>query len=667
MAVAHNTVSLEEFTKPGRETASLEAINRTQRLGDRINFGSGEVFLVMDTRRFSQFSVETFKSDILISGMSNGQSHSNVGSTVEMTIIDPNGISFVNFLQSVLNEKVKANFDGMYFLLRVIFVGHRDNGTTDTVQSTTMTLFLSSLTLDLNYTQGVYQSTWTPILNFDVSRNRRWLQLNTATHFFSGEANTLGGLIDNFNRVLNQKSLEYYNKLNVRYNPPDRAAEDVAKKSGVPERGFGKLVKYSISVPKKWRNMSITGGIANQAVEQLAKRALEQQQQQAQQTEGADIKNPVKNTHIVVQPSMLITDALDEIFKHVNDIAKLGNDAVTARTNAEVRFYKHVVALTSDATSVTVHVHVVEFVAPEIKSTQSARQRFLNSFYVPNPQRGGRNAPLVPKNSFGLDYIFTGKNIDVLSMELKVEDLYMLLYSETGVDRAQLFTSSLQKPKNVEPKSKSSSVLNIRQNDPILMPLTTKEEEENYANITSLVAAQQNGGNIKVDLQQYKKNLSLFYSASPIEASVTLRGNPSIMTEFLIEDVIPNGRGEADVAGKAQSDREEIIDRVIGTGTNARRRARVQEQDDAITIFEDSYLNRPVFCKLNIFGPRTSVDGTVKPADKQFLETYAEEIFIDAYFHVYQVTNIIDRGVFTQEIKMRSHVVFGAETEDATQ
>ena len=84
-------------------SASHEAITRTKNLGDQViiqgNPKVKDMYLVLDTRRFSQFTVENVKYDVYINGLQTGASTSNLATELQMTILDSVGISFANFMQ----------------------------------------------------------------------------------------------------------------------------------------------------------------------------------------------------------------------------------------------------------------------------------------------------------------------------------------------------------------------------------------------------------------------------------------------------------------------------------------------------------------------------------------------------------------------------------------
>jgi hypothetical protein len=62
-----------------------------------------------------------------------------------------------------------------------------------------------------------------------------------------------------------------------------------------------------------------------------------------------------------------------------------------------------------------------------------------------------------------------------------------------------------------------------------------------------------------------------------------------------------------------------------------------------------------VFAKINIKGPN------VDPTTNELIDgqDFAAEVLYNNYYVVFKVTNIIQRGVFTQELEMWSHNVYG--------
>uniref|UniRef100_UPI00260FA3F5 hypothetical protein n=1 Tax=Janthinobacterium sp. TaxID=1871054 RepID=UPI00260FA3F5 len=248
LLATRTTQAAKDFTDEGKNGPTLAAINNTMNLGDAVPYGDANTaFLVIDTRRFAQFSIESMKYDVLINGLDRGAGVANLATSMEMTIQDSIGISFINFLQWLMNDQMQTNFDGMIFMHRVLFVGHTSEGKTETVQSVTIPLYLFNLELNLDSSKGTYTVEFMPNMNFDVVKHDRWLNIYTASRFFTGPGqNTLGAMVDNFELQLNTASQDYYNKAQV----VATGAAAVSPSGSSNREKFGRVVKYQITIPK---------------------------------------------------------------------------------------------------------------------------------------------------------------------------------------------------------------------------------------------------------------------------------------------------------------------------------------------------------------------------------------------------------------------------------
>ena len=92
------------------------------KLGDPINYGNSDAaYLIIDTRRFSQFSIDNLKYEVLINGLQANQSHGNFATSLSFDVLDSVGISFINFIRWIMIDKMQTNYDGMLYMLRTIF------------------------------------------------------------------------------------------------------------------------------------------------------------------------------------------------------------------------------------------------------------------------------------------------------------------------------------------------------------------------------------------------------------------------------------------------------------------------------------------------------------------------------------------------------------------
>jgi hypothetical protein len=658
MLACRTTEDARVFTDEKNNAATLQAIEQVNLLGEAVPYGNANTaFLMMDTRRFSQFTIDNLKYEVLINGIEKAGSHGNLATTINMTILDSVGISFINFLQWLMDEKMQANFDGIIYMLRVIFVGHKSDGSTSTVQTVTIPMHLTKLELNLDYAKGAYEAEFMPNVNFDAQEHSRWLNISSASSYFTGAGNnTLGGMVDSFEAALNDASTRYYNDASSLLEKAGRTRNAKGK--------FGRQVQYMITIPEAWRAFEFTGSGTAGATETVFKKQLAERDGTAK----TEVAKPAKATdsHMSVESGMQITEVLDLMFRQVKEIADLGNGRKTQKGEA-VTFYKHIVGITSDDNVVVVHVDVVPFVVPNVVVEKQATAQPVSQneadFYDID-ENGVRR----PRNYAEFDYIFTGRNKDILNFDMKLQDLQWMLASnlELGAGAMAGVTEAGQSNEKEIAPNKTAELVRLRAYDPLLLPKNTQAELENFNRYSSLLQRDDDGGVIK-SAQDYTRNLSMFYAASPITTVVTIRGNPDIMTKFNIGSFLPHrlavtntGSGNTTVnVSEKQKYRRELEEKIINDNTTARgERTIVRDSDGNLavaTLGSGSYTTSPVFVKINIKGPNVNflTSELVKG------EEFSKQILYDNYYVVMKVTNIIEAGAFRQELELFSHNVFG--------
>lgn len=664
---ARTTASIKKFseTDPRNLRETLDAIDRTPYLGEKVMMSGleSDVYLVIDTRRFSQFTVQNLQYEVLINGVANGASHSNLATTMQMTILDSVGISFINYLQELMDSKMQTNFDGMVFLIKTVFVGHNEDGTSETVQSVTIPAHLFKMEVNLDYAKGIYTLEFMPNMNFDVSQHQRWLNIGNATTYFTGSgARKLGQLVDSFQNRLNEVSKEHYKTVNE--NAEIVTRRGVKKPDGT--RKFGRLVQYQITIPDKWREFTFAGASANSTVERDFKAELQRTQQSTQTATPTEQGNPNIDAHMSTNWGMTIPDVLDLMFKQVPDIQHLANGDKLKDTGKAVSFYKHIVGITSTDDSFTVHVDVVEFSVPpaDPKMAEQGNSVASNEYYAKVTTEDGRSK-LIPKTFFELDYIFTGQNNDVLNFDLKIQDLVFLLASNTRVSEGEFISDVIQGGSAEEKKKEESQpeIMRSRAYDPLLIPLINDGRGKAMSQFTNF-----RNKDVEQDVhrssQEYAKNLSAFYAISPITTNVTIRGNPEIMAHFSASALLPDVSTSTVVSGNAnaavQVDQgsletyrktfeKEILKRP-GTSRNTDGSFSVNPY-----LNNSSYMSTPCFVNVVVKGPN------VDPTSNTFIEgkDYATRVLFDNYYVVFKVVNTIENGVFTQQLELWSHNVFG--------
>lgn len=657
-----------------RPADTLSAIGEVKQLGDPVPIGTGDsAFLVIDTRRFSQFAVERLEYEVFINGLEKAGSHGNLATTVDMVVSDTVGISFINFIQWLMNEKMQTNFDGMIFMHRVIFVGHHPDGKTETVQSVTIPMHLFKMELSLDAMKGTYTMQFMPNMNFDVRDHHRWLTIHNATSYFTGGINNLGALVDSFEKQLNKVSEDYYNEVHKRMKDANRITDSDQ---------FGRKVQYQITIPGEWRKYKVIGANNSNATETDFKKLLEQNNKKPEdKTEQAAVDKKAGqplDTNVSVESDRQITDVLDFMFRQVPEISELGAGKKTTGTEGSVTFYKHFVGITSDNNNICIHVDVVPFRVPNLlvdgsggnKTEGSAAAVGANDsdFY----QAVGDDGIRRPNNYMEFDYIFTGKNKDVLSFDMKLQDLQWMLASQLNLGPGLDGVTENQKTGVVPVKDETAGKVNERSElilsrpyDAILVPKKSLEELENFTQYTKLLDKDIKRAAIKAS-NNYMANLSMYYAMAPITAIMVIRGNPLIMTKFnqnkLLEhpgtNSIQTSSTSADDLGphgKYRQSFEEQILRDNFTDGGEQQLTNTNGTFDVVkSLGSASYAMAPVFVTVNVKGPNVQHYPGQKVSDD-----FAEKILTDNYYVVFRVKNRIEGNAFTQELELYSHNVFG--------
>lgn len=670
--------------KNNRET--LDAIERVQQLGDAVpNVGDavrGDVFLVMDTRRFSQFTVENMKYEVFINGLSKGHAHSNLATTIEMTVLDSVGISFINFLQWLMDVKLQTNFDGMIFLIRTIFVGHNEDGTTQTIQSITIPAHLFKMEVNLDYAKGVYSLEFMPNMNFSVYQHNRWTHIGSATGFGSLSGKTLGGVVRAFEETLNKKSVDFFEQSSKVLLQAGRSPVQTTGK-------FGRRVQYQVTLPSDWEGKEFFGSWkhnVNGSIERNFKAELEKLDASKKQTpEGTRATDgsasPAKSVRMSIEVGVTVTEVLDIMFKQVPAIAAFANAEKVSDPNGVAKFYKHVVSITSSDELVIVHVDVVAFEVPNVQppgavkiTNEKQAERLAaevreatekRSPYTTKVENGV--AKRIPKSYFELDYIFTGKNTQVLNFDMKMQNLVFLLAANTKVSEGEMvhkvMTGQEANPEATK-QAPPRELLSLRPYDPLLLPIATAMVKENFSFLSAASRDKDVQNRVNTNLQEYVRNLSAFYAISPIQTAVTIKGNPDIMLKFSAP-TLPEHRsfltqGAAGLSGANENERaayrKNFESDVLKLGGSE-----LSDQGGGVftvnrQLGNDSYMTSPVFVKVNIKGPNVDFRTNELIAGQDF----ASEVLLDNYYVVFKVVNVIEKGVFTQELELWSHNVFGS-------
>jgi len=369
---------------------------------------------------------------------------------------------------------------------------------------------------------------------------------------------------------------------------------------------------------------------------------------------------------MTVNPGQTITQVLDIMLKQCADVAELANADKLLSTDKVITFYKYLVSVSSDDNNFTVHVDIIPFAVPNVTPPKkdgkvAAVAQDQSKFYqVVDGKR-------IPANYFELDYIFTGRNLDVLNLDMKIQDLQFLLAANVRVSEGELYRvaglGQVDKTKEKDTSPPLPEIFRSRAYDPIMIPMLSEEQRKNFTDYAAQRSVEQSK-KLTYDRQSYSRNLSAFYAQSPVMTNVVIKGNPLIMDKFNIDELVLHttpatfGAASATTGATGQKSkaeyREDLEKRILRT-QNLEAGAKKGTFAPRQTIGDASYTTTPVFVKLNIMGPN------VDPITNELIngEDFATQVLYDNYYVVFKVVNTIEGGVFKQELELWSHNVYG--------
>ena len=511
--------------------------------------------------------------------------------------------------------------------------------------------------LSLDHARGVYTMSFFPTTNFDTVKGAKWLTISANSSYTTGAAsNRLVDIINNFENALNTTSVDYYTKASMALRQADRKTTATGQ--------FGRLVKYQITIPKEWEDYTFIGSGDIQATETKFKNVDDSENKSQENKLPPGLKaqvdeNPkVVNSSLAVPAGTSIPSVLDTILSQVKEIAKNGTES-----EGKISLYKYLIGTTSTDSIVTVHVDVIPFIVPKVEYQESGKDR-KKAGYNEDEIYQTVDGKRVPKNYAEFNYIFTGKNTDIMEFDMKIPNLKFLIDSNMTLGPGLLSGLGSNTSPGESVSNENNDLVYSRPYDPLLPPLNTASTLENFTRYTTTLTPKEDKEIVNIN-QEYARNLSMFYATSPVETVLTIKGNPLIMEKFNIDAFLPqdvgSGASDSGFSGAGmdkQQYRKALEEYIVKSNKSVGDVELIRGPDGSFTantLRGSSYVNSPVFVKVNVFGPnidfRTS--DTVKGED------FSTAILQDNYYIVMTVENQITDGIFTQTLKMNTHNVFG--------
>jgi hypothetical protein len=670
LTVANTTEAFRRMVQPvnGRSRV-LSAVEKAS-LGDKIDLDGASAYLLLDTRRFSQYSITELEMEHVY-GTGNRVNPSVPVTTTRVKLIDTTGLTFFNFLADTLRNKLQTTRASAFFLLTVIFVGHRDDGTTETVAMTNIPLILLLMAFEFDSSGSTYDIEFIETEGA-VQRGQAMEHINYMGKVNSvstqGGPPSVGQMLLNLEKRLNVQSLEHYQK----YTNEALQKIDATDKTGIKA---GKLVQYMITVPNKhpfnWANdFFITlanaskheesGFIAGAQAEVDEERTKDpfSQKQKEQKTD--------RYYELAFSNTTTVTDAIKNILESSPQFLKMASqEAIRA---GEGYSFKTVTNITSNDSTYLIHLDIYPVKIP--KPVVETGSRVRNDVF-------GNRSDI--RNLISYDYIFTGFNSHVKDLKIQyLPESAIALDTEMDIGSNRFATNASQgnTVKDVQDVSvgKPTSVdfaPILRPSDPIFLPIQSKDQQNNNNSQNTEDIKREDAVALFKAKQDYTRTLAFFHFLSSMNLDMTIRGNPHLLRKYADREerggIAPHGeiidtptlesfsrqtQLEAEgnylgaIAGRLSSAKAQYYSEYYGP--------RLQKLISPPAAAEDALLNgsdvatSPVFVQLNILAPNVDFTGQVIEGESLFTDRF----FFKGPYMVLFIKHQFINGEFSQSLNM---------------
>ena len=657
----------------------LLSIIQTKKLGDEFKVGGQMAYLMLDTRRFSQYSVTSLEMENAY-GTGSSVNPSVPTSLLKMQLVDTTGLSFFNFLMDTFRNKMQTSVSSAFFLLTVLFIGHKDDGTTETVSTCNIVLLMTRVGFQFTHKGSEFDIEFVE-LEGAPQKAATHAQIHslgtvkTVSTTKSGGANTIGEMIDNLENQLNTQSLQHFQKY---VNEANRQGNSKP----------GKLVQYMITVPgdknNNWRQQKITGAARSTNVESTFRASeisgqINPSSGTAQQQ--AVIERTPTYSQITFSEVTPIPDAIKIILESSGDFLKLGSKE--NRQKGTAKSFRVVTSITSDEYSYIVHFDVYPYYLPKLTDSTALTAGSSTKKII------GETGSSQIKNKIEYDYIFTGRNSQILDLRIEYQPDMARAAIDTDVSvgffRFAANATAGQKMKNVKevsvgaPQTSSFSPM-IRPGDPIFIPVRTLDQKNNNTSQKGTEAGtKEKAQEAFTAKQEYSETYALLHFLGTLSLGMKIRGNPNLMRKYADRNARRSIAPHQAIVGAA--DLKNLYDQNQTTAVNnfqsSVKNGFVAAKEKYISEYvlprietaekssgPDPLLNgpdialMPLFVKINIRAPDVDWTGAFNDTENMFTNKF----FFNGYYLLLTVRSVLSGGDFHQEMMLAPYDVDSSYT-----
>lgn len=675
---------------PGAErNAYLSNILSCRRPGQKFDLGDGEsAWLVLDTRRFSEYQIIAADTEHVY-GSGDPSNPTMPASMMNFQLVDSTGMSFFSMLMDLFRNQIKSARLSCYFLISIVMVGHRPDGSTqDTIVSVIhIPAILLLMQFSVDHRGSVYDmvfaendggaSAGTPM---EVINSMGTVASITTSAVSEGSP-LLGDLMQALEDSLNTKSIEFYK--NYRN-------EALKQQPGVTING--KLVQYMITVPSEWRGFKCSQAAREENVEQMytiegVLRGDASEEERDAYLEKAQIEESGDSTvSMSFAPNTTITQAVTQILMSSKEVLDLASEKRRQEGNAIL--FKTVMTTTSDKNTYVIHVDVIPHLYPKadgLKVDKVDSSQPANSNIQPAAPTSVATGGDTPKNILVYDYIFTGKSSDILSMSIKFLPESTIAFDsgiDTGQNRASRVsatagnsTTNMQESASPPERTSGTYVPIVKANEPILPGIRSVGQKANNVDVNNESSTVNSARDETKAKQEYVISQAELHFISSMSLSMVIRGNPNILRKHADRESKGGQPPHPTVLDSQQissinsstNSAQEIFNSTVRSPLAASKgiyyqqyvKPKIESATSPAATDGPDIMTSPLFFKINIKVPNIDYKtGEVSLTDSGEREPlYTDKFFFNGPYLSTSIKTHFEAGNFTHEVTLIPYIL----------
>lgn len=639
LVVANSTEAIRQLSDPTLSVQQSWDMFNGMKLGEAKN-PSAPYFLVCDTRKVSHFSINNLSYTSKMMGVdgSNEMTHT-MDTLVEMQFTDATGVGFLNYLEFLTSHKLKVNIFHSVFFIKTFFVGHTDTEKTEIISQTGIPMMLIQMHMHPSHLGSTISATFSPVANGAVPRSGNFNIVHDIPGVYS-KTKKLKDTVKSFEDALNQKSRTWYREVNIKKTNNDIL--NGVSTGGASGEGYGRLVQYMITLPESWNSFEVKGVYQNVTESKYSKDG-----------KRADTESDGVYVGFNSTTDTSITNLLNLILRQSNEVQKLaGNDK---REQGQISSYVINNSITSDVDTLTIHYDILELQVPKTPGNKTSSESVNALSKVPS------------FNQIEFDYIFTGKNTDIIEFDMKIENAQMAIADNISIGgRAQRETAKDQKDKSDDKTatSEKTMLMKFHEKDPVLLPNKTRTQ---LANMPWIFETDDKSDAIK-SRQQFVNNVAQLAAISSVDSIIKIRGNPNLFNQLLERNILTHVKIPDNLSFNHVNSDESFIQ---GVGANndflsTSDVAKYKSELNDLTIRKNGQPQLlPFYVHVNVMGPDFNfLTGSAESALAE-PQKYTQ-LWYKGWFIVQQIKHSFTNGDFTQEILLGANILdlYGQKTKE---